>query len=72
VAKPKLHLVDSGLADRLLRLSPGKLARREPTSLQELGDAFVAGVVLHTGPRAYTVEGPIHVVLADRSWTPVE
>ena len=144
VATPKLHLVDSGLAARLLRLSAGKLARREPTSLQEfghlfetfvvgevlkqvswmegisgaghwrthdgsevdlvierddggiigievkagsrvqdrdlaglrilkgeLGDAFVAGAVLHTGPRAYTVEERIHVAPADRLWIPV-
>ena len=144
VATPKLHLVDSGLAARLLRLSAGKLARREPTSLQELGhlfetfvvgdilkqvswmegisgvghwrthdgsevdlvierddgcivgievkagsrvqdrdlaglrilkselgDAFVAGVVLHTGSRAYTVEERIHVAPADRLWIPV-
>jgi hypothetical protein len=144
-ATPKLHLVDSGLAARLLRLSPSKLARREPTSLQEfghlfetfvvaeilkqvswmegiagcghwrthdgaevdlvlerddggivgievkagsrvqdkdltglrilkgeLGDTFIAGAVLHTGPRAYTVEERIHVVPADRVWTPVE
>jgi predicted AAA+ superfamily ATPase len=144
VATPKLHLVDSGLAARLLRLSAGKLARREPTSLQEfghlfetfvvgevlkqvswmegvsgvghwrthdgsevdlvierddggivgievkagsrlqdrdlsglrilkseLGDTFVAGAVLHTGLRAYTVEERIHVAPADRLWIPV-
>ncbi len=144
VATPKIHVVDSGLAARLLRLSPSKLARREPTSLQEfghvfetfvvsevlkqvswmdgiagcghwrthdgaevdlvverddgdiiglevkagsrvldkdltglrilrdeLGDAFAAGVVLHTGQRAYTVEERIHVLPADRLWTPV-
>ncbi len=143
VATAKLHVVDSGLAARLLRLSPGKLARREPTSLQEfghlfetfvvsevlkqvswmdgvagcghwrthdgaevdlvverddggivgieikagsrvldkdltglrilkdeLGDAFVAGAILHTGPRAYTVEERIHVLPADRLWMP--
>ena len=143
VATPKLHLFDSGLAARLLRLSAGKLARREPTSLQEfghlfetfvvgevlkqvswmegisgvghwrthdgsevdlvierddgaivgievkagsrvqdrdlaglrilkgeLGDAFIAGAVLYTGSRAYTVEDRIHVAPADRLWIP--
>ena len=144
VATPKLHVADSGLAARLLRLSPGKLARLEATSLQEfghlfetfvvseilkqvswmegvascghwrthdgaevdlvverddggivgiegkagsrvldkdltglrilkdeLGDALVAGAVLHTGHRAYTVEERIHVLPADRLWIPV-
>ncbi|MGM0670373.1 MAG: ATP-binding protein [Gemmatimonadota bacterium] len=141
VATPKLHVTDSGLAARLLRLSPEKLARREATSLQEfghlfetfvvgevlkqvswmegiagcghwrthdgaevdlvierddgrivgievkagsrllareltglrtlkgeLGEAFVAGIVLYTGPRAYTVEDRLHVLPADRLW----
>jgi uncharacterized protein len=144
VATPKLHLVDSGLASRLLRLGPAKLARHDATSLQqfghlletfvvfeilkqtswisgvsgtghwrthdgievdlvlelddgriiaievkagttiagkglnglralrdELGDAFVAGVALHTGQRSYSPEGRIHVMPVDRLWTPV-
>lgn len=142
VATPKLHVVDSGLAARLLRLGPAKLARRDATSLQqfghlletfavfevlkqatwldgvagsghwrthdgaevdlviefddgriiaievkagsrvsgrdlaglkvlreELGEAFVAGVVLHTGPRSYTHQDRIHVMPIDRLWT---
>lgn len=142
VATPKLHVVDSGLASRLLRLSPTKLARKDPTSLQqfghlletfvvsellkqaswlgsvagaghwrthdgaevdlvlelddgrlvaievkassrvsgkdlnglralrdELGDAFVAGVVLHIGQRSYTSEDRIHVLPIDRLWS---
>jgi predicted AAA+ superfamily ATPase len=144
VATPKLHVVDSGLAAWLLRLSPGKLARRNPTSIQEfghlfetfvvsevlkqvswldgisgcghwrthdgaevdlvvergdgaivglevkagsrvmdkdlaglrilrneLGEAFVAGAVLYTGRLAYTPDDRIHVLPADRLWTPV-
>jgi hypothetical protein len=140
-AIPKLHVVDSGLATRLLRLSPAKLARRDATSLQqfghlletfvvleiikqaswldgvagtghwrthdgievdlvielddgrilaievkagskvagkdlnslralrdELGDAFVAGVAVHTGARSYTPEDRIHVMPVDRLW----
>lgn len=142
-ATPKLHLVDSGLASRLLRLGPAKLARRDATSLQqfghlletfvvfeilkqaswlsgvagtghwrthdgievdlvlelddgriiaievkagtkitgkdlngmralrdELGDAFVAGVVLHTGQLSYSPEDRIYVMPVDRLWTP--
>jgi hypothetical protein len=49
VATPKLHVVDSGLAARLLRLSPTKLARRDATSLQQFGhllETFVVSEVL--------------------------
>ena len=48
-ATPKVHLLDSGLAARLLRLTPDKLARRDPTSLTELGhllETFVVGELL--------------------------
>jgi len=44
--KPKLHVVDSGVAARLLRLSPEKLLRRDTTALTELGhllETFVVG-----------------------------
>lgn len=43
---PKLHVVDSGLAARLLRLSDTKLAGRDATSLQQFGhllETFVVG-----------------------------
>ena len=46
---PKVHLLDSGLAARLLRLTPEKLDRRDPTSLTELGhllETFVVGELL--------------------------
>jgi len=36
-SKPKVHVLDSGVAARLLRLTPEKLARLEPTSLQQFG-----------------------------------
>lgn len=48
-ARPKIHVVDSGVAARLLRLTPEKLARREPTVLTELGhllETFVVGELL--------------------------
>ena len=47
-AKPKLHLLDSGVAARLLRLSSDKLAQRDPTALTELGhllETFVVGEI---------------------------
>ncbi len=46
---PKIHLVDSGLAARLLRLSGEHLARRDPTALTEFGhllETFVVGEIL--------------------------
>jgi predicted AAA+ superfamily ATPase len=139
---PKIHLLDSGVAARLLRLTPEKLAARSPTALTELGhlmetfvvtellkqaswsdwvstlghwrtsdneevdlvverddgmiigfeikasgrvpgpaleplrklrdaagDAFLAGIALYLGPRAYTYEDRLHVVPVDRLWS---
>lgn len=43
---PKLHVVDSGVAARLLRLTPDKLLRKEASALTELGhllESFVVG-----------------------------
>lgn len=45
-ARPKIHVVDSGIAARLLRLTAEKLARRDPAALTELGhllETFVVG-----------------------------
>lgn len=45
-SRPKVHVADSGLAARLLRLPPGKLARLDATSLQQFGhllETFVVG-----------------------------
>lgn len=45
-ARPKLHVADSGLAARLLRVSPSKLATLDPTALTEFGnllETFVVG-----------------------------
>jgi len=46
MATPKIHVVDSGVAARLSRLSSDKLARRDATALTELGhlmETFVVG-----------------------------
>lgn len=43
---PKIHVVDSGIAARLLRISPAKLAGRDPSSMQQFGhllETFVVG-----------------------------
>ncbi|MDR0285423.1 MAG: ATP-binding protein [Propionibacteriaceae bacterium] len=47
--RPKLHVVDTGVAARLLRLSVEKLASADPTSLTEFGhlaETFVVGEIL--------------------------
>lgn len=45
-ATPKVHLVDSGVAARVLRLSPAKLASKNPSAMTEFGhllETFVYG-----------------------------
>ena len=47
--RPKVHVVDTGLASRLLRVSADKLAGRDPSSQAEFGhllETFVVGEVL--------------------------
>ena len=47
--RPKIHILDSGVAARLLRLTPERLARLDPTSLTEFGhllETFVVGELL--------------------------
>ncbi len=46
VKAPKVHVIDSGVAARLLRLTPDKLASLDPTALTEFGnllETFVVG-----------------------------
>lgn len=48
-ARPKLHVVDSGLAARLLGITSEKLMYRDPTTLQQFGhllETFVVGELL--------------------------
>lgn len=48
-ASPKIHVLDSGVAARLLRLTPAKLAERTPSALTEFGhllETFVVGELL--------------------------
>jgi uncharacterized protein len=49
VARPKVHMLDSGLAARLLRLSPERLARLDATSQTQFGhllETFAVGEIL--------------------------
>lgn len=46
--KPKVHVVDSGLAARLLRLTPDKIIGLDPTSLSDFGhllETFAVGEI---------------------------
>jgi uncharacterized protein len=48
-AYPKIHIVDSGLAARLQRITPARLARLDPAALAEFGhllESFVVGELL--------------------------
>lgn len=63
VATPKLHVVDSGLASRLLRLGPTKLARHDATSVQQFGhllESFVVFEVLKQASWLPAVAGTGH------------
>lgn len=45
-ASPKVHVIDTGLAARLMRITPAKLATLDPTALAEFGhllETFVVG-----------------------------
>lgn len=59
-ARPKVHVVDSGVATRLLKLTPERLARRESTALTQFGhllESFVVGEIL---AQASWTEGLTH------------
>jgi len=48
-ASPKLHVVDAGVAARLLRLTPKRLANLDPAALSEFGhllETFVVGELI--------------------------
>lgn len=56
-ATPKLHVVDTGLAARLLRLGPAKLAHADPTALQQLGHLVETFVVSEVRKQASWQDG---------------
>ncbi|WP_022888599.1 ATP-binding protein [Agromyces italicus] len=61
--KPKLHIVDSGIAAHLLRLSEERLARRDPAALTEFGhllETFVVGELARQASWTEDVAGVGH------------
>lgn len=56
-SRPKIHVVDSGVAARLLRLTPDKLARRDATALTELGHLLETFVVSELTKQASWLDG---------------
>ncbi len=60
---PKVHLVDSGLAARLLGLSPERLEGNDPTALTEFGhllETFVVGELMKQASRLDGITGYGH------------
>ena len=58
-ARPKVHVVDSGLAARLLRLTPAKLALLDPSSLTEFGGLLETFVVGELRKQASWLDEPV-------------
>lgn len=58
-ARPKVHVVDSGLAARLLRLTPAKLASFDPAALTDLGNLLETFVVGEIRKQASWLEEPV-------------
>ena len=59
--KPKLHLLDSGLAAHLLRLTPDKLAARTPEALTAFGGLLESFVVAEILKGASWLDNPASV-----------
>ena len=62
-AMPKLHVVDSGLAARLMRITPERLARLDPSALAEYGhllETFVVGELFKQASWSEHVSGLGH------------
>lgn len=57
--KPKIHVVDSGLAARLLRLTPAKLSGIDPTSLSDFGHLLETFVVGELRKQASWLDEPV-------------
>ena len=58
-AKPKVHVVDSGLAARLLRLTPEKVTGIDPTSLTDFGHLLETFVVGELRKQASWLDDPV-------------
>jgi predicted AAA+ superfamily ATPase len=60
-ATPKLHLVDTGLAARLLRVTPEKLLAAKPSALQQFGHLLETFVVSELCKQAHWLDDPVEV-----------
>ncbi|WIY82311.1 ATP-binding protein [Propionimicrobium sp. PCR01-08-3] len=58
-ARPKAHVVDSGLAARLLRLTPAKLGSLDPAPLTEFGNLLETFVVGEIRKQTSWLEEPV-------------
>jgi len=58
-AKPKVHVVDSGLAARVLRLTPEKVTGIDPTSLTDFGHLLETFVVGELRKQASWLDDPV-------------
>jgi predicted AAA+ superfamily ATPase len=58
-ARAKVHVVDSGLAARLLRLTPTKLASLDPSALTEFGNLLETFVVGEVRKQASWMDEPV-------------
>ena len=58
-AKPKVHVVDCGLAARLLRLTPEKVTGIDPTSLTDFGHLLETFVVGELRKQASWLDDPV-------------
>ena len=61
VASPKVHVIDSGVAARLLRVSPTKLAGLDPTTLTEFGNLLETFVIGELRKHAAWLDEPVSV-----------
>lgn len=61
VASPKVHVIDSGVAARLLRVSPGKLARLDPTTMTEFGNLLESFVIGELRKQVSWLDEPVTV-----------
>lgn len=59
VSSPKLHVIDSGVAARLMRIGPEKLATLEPTALTEFGNLLETFVVGELRKQASWLDEPV-------------
>ncbi len=57
VRAPKIHVVDSGVAARILRLGTAKLAQLDPTSLTEFGHLLETFAVSELRKQLSWIEG---------------